>query len=256
MLYLQLSLANAAAHSGELMSRIVKPAAERKAELVDCALALFFEKGYEATTIADILDRTHLSKGAFYHHFSSKEDLLDVFTERLAGSVLAAAQDVLQDESLSEVTRLSRFLEKTSRVQFDARPAPIRALESLLQPKNAVLYLRVQAVFAKSVTPILTDIVERGVRLHEFDVPDTKLVVEVMVQLASGRHAMSVDAFKLARSGKVKAAKALLEQRLEAEQLLLDRLLGTSPGTVKIFPAGYTKVIVATIAKPTGRKSP
>jgi len=44
------------------MPRIVKPAAERRAEIIACAVALFFEKGYEATTIVDILERTIAGK--------------------------------------------------------------------------------------------------------------------------------------------------------------------------------------------------
>src|SRR4026209_1657881 len=103
------------------MSRIVKPATERRAEIVDCAVAMFFEKGYEATTIADILERTKLSKGAFYHHFESKEELLDAFTQHATEAALKAVEDVLKDKSLNELARLCRFLGEASRLQFDAQ---------------------------------------------------------------------------------------------------------------------------------------
>ncbi|MHC5229212.1 TetR/AcrR family transcriptional regulator [Enterococcus sp. LJL99] len=42
------------------------------------ALQLFLEKGYEKTTITDIMKKTNLSKGGMYHHFSSKEQILEV----------------------------------------------------------------------------------------------------------------------------------------------------------------------------------
>jgi len=38
---------------------------------------LFLEKGYLATTLNDIMEATKLSKGAIYHHFSSKKAILD-----------------------------------------------------------------------------------------------------------------------------------------------------------------------------------
>jgi AcrR family transcriptional regulator len=237
------------------MPRIVKPAPERKAELVDCAVALFVEKGYEATTIADIINRTRLSKGAFYHHFSSKEELLDAFTERLASSMFADAQAVLEDASIDELTRFTRFLERTGRFQFDAEPAPIRILESLLKPENAVLYQRIQAVFAKAATPVLTAIINRGVSSGEFNVVDTPLVVDLIVHLASSRHAATIETYELARSGKLKAAAELLDHRLHAEQLLLDRLLGLPPGAIQVFPPGYTKLIVASVAKTARRRA-
>ncbi len=44
--------------------------------ILDVATYLFVEKGYDATSLQDIINETHLSKGAIYHHFSSKEEIL------------------------------------------------------------------------------------------------------------------------------------------------------------------------------------
>lgn len=45
----------------------------RRESILAAAERLFFEKGYEQTSIQDILDALSMSKGGFYHHFSSKE---------------------------------------------------------------------------------------------------------------------------------------------------------------------------------------
>ena len=51
---------------------------ETVARILDVSLKLFLEKGYENTTIQDIIDALgNLSKGAIYHHFKSKEDILE-----------------------------------------------------------------------------------------------------------------------------------------------------------------------------------
>ena len=44
-------------------------------KILDAAAALFAEKGYQSTTLQDIIDATGLSKGAVYHHFRSKEEI-------------------------------------------------------------------------------------------------------------------------------------------------------------------------------------
>ena len=44
----------------------------RKQAILDAAEALFFEKGYAASTIQDILSALGCSKGSFYHHYESK----------------------------------------------------------------------------------------------------------------------------------------------------------------------------------------
>lgn len=47
---------------------------------------LFFERGYEKTTMQDIIDELKMSKGAIYHHFKSKEDILQTIMDiRVAG---------------------------------------------------------------------------------------------------------------------------------------------------------------------------
>lgn len=47
-----------------------------KVELIKTAMKLFAKKGYYATSIQDIVEAWGISKGAFYHHFSSKEELM------------------------------------------------------------------------------------------------------------------------------------------------------------------------------------
>jgi AcrR family transcriptional regulator len=52
--------------------------------ILDVAFRLFIEKGYECTSIQDIIDNLGgLSKGAIYHHFRSKEDILVAVTDRM-----------------------------------------------------------------------------------------------------------------------------------------------------------------------------
>lgn len=52
--------------------------------ILDVATRLFMEKGYEHTSIQDIIDNLGgLSKGAIYHHFKSKEDILIAVTDKM-----------------------------------------------------------------------------------------------------------------------------------------------------------------------------
>jgi len=55
--------------------RISKDGDIRKQELLDAALQLFYEKGYEKTSVNDIIEKVGVSKGAFYYYFKSKEEV-------------------------------------------------------------------------------------------------------------------------------------------------------------------------------------
>lgn len=53
-------------------------------KILDAAERLFLERGYEHTTIQDIVDELGgLTKGAVYHHFKSKEEILDAVSDRM-----------------------------------------------------------------------------------------------------------------------------------------------------------------------------
>ncbi len=44
--------------------------------IVEAAIDCFFERGYNGTSVQDVVERAGVTKGAFYHHFAKKEDLL------------------------------------------------------------------------------------------------------------------------------------------------------------------------------------
>ena len=84
---------------------------ETVARILDVSLKLFLEKGYENTTIQDIIDALgNLSKGAIYHHFKSKEDILEaVCDQRLFAGVEALMNEVVTDKRLNGREKLTRM---------------------------------------------------------------------------------------------------------------------------------------------------
>ena len=65
--------------------------------ILDVAGRLFMEKGYERTSIQDIIDNLGgLSKGAIYHHFKSKEEIMEESNRRLAGTLKRKDQNGIE----------------------------------------------------------------------------------------------------------------------------------------------------------------
>src|SRR5512147_2689837 len=50
-------------------------AEETRSRILDVAGELFAERGYDATSVADICQQAGVTKGAFYHHFASKQSV-------------------------------------------------------------------------------------------------------------------------------------------------------------------------------------
>ena len=68
-----------------------------EAALLDAVLQVFWQQGYEATTMADLAKAAGVQRGSLYHAYDGKEDLLlralDRYAERQGGPVLAALAD-------------------------------------------------------------------------------------------------------------------------------------------------------------------
>ncbi len=58
------------------MTRISKSPEERKSEFLEAAEILFNTKGFEQTTVKDIVQKVGVAQGLFYYYFKTKEDVL------------------------------------------------------------------------------------------------------------------------------------------------------------------------------------
>lgn len=81
--------------------------------ILDVSLKLFLEKGYEHTTVQDIIDNLGgLTKGAVYHHFKSKEEILTAVSDRLFqdNTLSKKWEKMKRDTSLSGGEKLKQML--------------------------------------------------------------------------------------------------------------------------------------------------
>ena len=94
---------------------------DRKKLILDTAEALFYEKGFEQTSIQDILDRTFLSKGGFYHYFHAKDDLLEelaLLLDKQYEKLKIPAGLSVYDKLIWATTRVYRYIEEELPVEI------------------------------------------------------------------------------------------------------------------------------------------
>lgn len=77
-----------AKHSARADQQPPKPRRDL-AEVIDVAITVFTERGYEGTSIADLAKATGLAKSSIYHHVRSKQELLELAVDRAMGNLLA-----------------------------------------------------------------------------------------------------------------------------------------------------------------------
>ena len=128
--------------------------------ILEAAQRLFLEKGYDNTTIQDIVDQLGgLTKGAVYHHFKSKEEILNAVSDRMffqnnPFEAVKRRKDLNGLEKLREAARLNQS--DSSRVQLTAQMLPLkldsRLLAELIQSNLHML------------TPYYQELLEEGNR--------------------------------------------------------------------------------------------
>lgn len=83
---------------------------DRRTQLLNCARYLFFTKGFDDTTMTDILTAAGISKGGFYHHFGSKDELLFGALDRMADTLFGQLDLASQSASTSALNQLHQFI--------------------------------------------------------------------------------------------------------------------------------------------------
>lgn len=100
-----------------------RPARYSRAELLELCVTVFNERGYEAASMADLAGATGLTKAAFYHHFTSKEELLRTAVDR----ALDALSDALDRTDAAPferpVDRLAQAIRSTTETLIDELPS-------------------------------------------------------------------------------------------------------------------------------------
>lgn len=226
------------------MPRVVKPAHDRRNEILDGAQALFFERGYERTTISDVIDKVGISKGGFYHHFTAKEDLLEGITARLAQDAVERVRDILDDPSLGALERLNGFLARSRQMKLQDAPKFRAAFAVVFRPDNLLLYHRINAASIAVMKPVLAGIIAQGKAEGTFVVLNPEAAAEIVLYLGASTYDAVARAFAASGTAEEDAAIEALEQRLDFQGIAIDRILGLPDGSVTFVEPGFTRAVM------------
>jgi AcrR family transcriptional regulator len=79
---------------------------ERPQEILDAALTVFAERGYRNTRLEDVGEAAGVTKGAIYHYFANKEDLLLRAIEQRSEEAFGRIEEIVRDKTAPVSTRL------------------------------------------------------------------------------------------------------------------------------------------------------
>jgi AcrR family transcriptional regulator len=158
-----------------------KEAEERKNEILDAAEELFSRKGFDGTSTNDILEKVGIARGTLYHHFKSKEEIMDALIERYSDRLIRAAREIAADRSIPVVERLIRAVMALHLSGGSSH----EIMGHIHKPQNALMHQKIQRIIFREVPRILTEIIRDGMEQGIFRTPFPYECMEMVVIYAT-----------------------------------------------------------------------
>ena len=140
----------------------------KKDQILDTSLQLFMKKGFDATSISDILSQLDIARGTLYYHFESKEAIMDAIIERLLNQVLEKIEKLMTNDSLSQAEKFMGFFASINLTQLTGDE---EIVDYFNQPQNALFHEKSNRLLIKKLSPVLAQIISEGIEAGLFDTP-------------------------------------------------------------------------------------
>jgi AcrR family transcriptional regulator len=216
------------------MPRIVKHPEIRRAEILQQALSIFLKRGYESTSLNDLISEAGLSKGMFYHYFASKEELLRALFDMVADQTFEALEPALIERDVPSVERLQNVLNRSAEIRLTQVDLIRSVLGTTFTPENDILFQGIARAWVKRFAPALADLIREGVAKGEFDTFDPDGVAEMHLQNEMSTKDLVHEAMVASSAGDRDKVADALAKRLRLYSLMLCRMLGLKDGSLSI----------------------
>jgi AcrR family transcriptional regulator len=212
------------------MPRIRKEATVRRNEILDAAQRLIYTKGYESMTIQDILDALLISKGGFFHHFESKQVLLDRLVERMLDQAEQVLRPIIQDPALTALEKLNRYFAAVGEWKTTQKSLLMGLRRVWHSDDNAIVRQKHQSLFLERIAPMIAAMVRQGLTEGVFVTAYPEQISEILINLGAG--------LKDGRNKILLADPPFPDALLRLERLVaayteaIERVLGAPAGTL------------------------
>lgn len=208
----------------------------KRAQILDAAEKLFFERGYDRTSVQDILDVLGMSKGGFYHYFDAKDSVLRAVSERRAQARFERLAAELRDGRRSPVDKLNLLLGMANLFQAEDAPFAALLIKLCYVEGDAAMRDHRRRVLLDGLTPRMDEVIGEGMADGSFHSRHPLEVGRLLMLLACDVND-EVCALLAAEPDNPDAMLRLLEL-LNAWRDSAESLIGAPFGSLQLFDAG------------------
>lgn len=185
----------------------------RKDEILSVAYNLFITKGYDNTSVDEIIEKVNIAKGTFYYYFTSKEEMLDeVINKMINEEIIEAKKVVLMPIPIEQ---------KVVGIVTSLRPKSneLNIVEALNNENNIKMHMKYNKRIIDEATIILKDVVLEGIDKEVFNCTNIEERIKLLLK-------MSNDTFD---------DNNFTNKDVEVSIDMVEKLLGANPGTMSFI---------------------
>jgi AcrR family transcriptional regulator len=216
------------------LARTLDPEAHaiKRDAFLDAAQQLIMHKGYEGTSIQDVLQQVNTSKGAFYHYFDSKGSLLNGVVERMVDAALFSVQPVVDDPDLPALDKLSALFAGIASWKTARKELLLALIEVWLSDDNALVREKFRRMVVERLTPVMATIIRQGQTEGVFAVNAPDHAARVFVSFLLSLNQSTTEIFLARQAGAVTLDE--VRRALNAQVEAMERVLGAPPGSLTL----------------------
>jgi len=211
----------------------------RRNQILDVTRKLIYTRGFQQMSIQDILVEMQMSKGAFYHYFSSKPDLLEALLDRMVEEAVGMTLPIFQDERKTALEKLRGWYDASAawkRAQKDYLMALVKAWYA---DDNAILRQKMFTKEIQHIGPLIAGVLRQGIQQGELNTLHPEHTAEAILYLFSGlgdKFSAVLIAYS-AESDPEQRARLVnsVEDAVEAYSDTIEKVLGAPRGSLLLM---------------------
>lgn len=198
---------------------------ERRLEFLNTSLRLFNEKGYEKTTVNDIIVAMGLSKGAFYHYFESKEDVVEQIADAYADKFFRIAEEIAERRDMDAVEKVNQVFKMVQTRRKGSREEREKIRSMFRENSNQRLEQKLFSKFRERFRSPARRIIEEGVQSGLFGSFNPEEAADFLLLSARGLN-IATEELAMEALSEESGDPASLERRMEEKLDFYEKALG------------------------------
>ena len=215
----------------------------RKHKILEVSMDLFSIKGYNQTTVNDIINSADLSKGGFYHHFKSKEEILDSIIMDYVHDTLELSNKIADDPGLNGFMKYKKLFLAVQKRRKEQKNRVDFLTKMFLNEENILFSHRYSKRIHEITQPPFVKIIKQGKKEGHFKLGYPEEAAETIINIGS------IYRTKIARlmidlpNDSSNLDKVI--RIIHYMQNTIERLLGVTPGSLNFISQELQKSIIS-----------